>query len=246
MTADANKAHPHDPFLVEGCADGAEALAVLDGVARTYRSGAVEVEALKPLDLCVRRGDFLAVMGPSGSGKSTLLHVLGCLDRPTAGRYLLDGHDVARLSDRELAAVRNAVIGFVFQRFHLLADESARRNVELPLLYAGVARGERRQRASEALDSVGLSARMTHRPNQMSGGEQQRVALARALVKRPRLLLADEPTGNLDSKAGERVLQLIEDQSRAGTTVLMITHDPEVAARAEQTLLMRDGGLSRA
>ncbi|MDF1700546.1 MAG: ABC transporter ATP-binding protein [Planctomycetota bacterium] len=246
MTADANKAHPHDPFLVEGCADGAEALAVLDGVARTYRSGAVEVEALKPLDLCVRRGDFLAVMGPSGSGKSTLLHVLGCLDRPTAGRYLLDGHDVARLSDRELAAVRNAVIGFVFQRFHLLADESARRNVELPLLYAGVARGERRQRASEALDSVGLSARMTHRPNQRSGGEQQRVALARALVKRPRLLLADEPTGNLDSKAGERVLQLIEDQSRAGTTVLMITHDPEVAARAEQTLLMRDGGLSRA
>ncbi len=235
----------HDPLVVDGC-DPEQSLAVLEGVARTYRSGAVDVEALKPLDLCVRRGDFLAVMGPSGSGKSTLLHVLGCLDRPTAGRYLLDGHDVARLPDRELAAVRNAVIGFVFQRFHLLPDESARRNVELPLLYAGVARAERRQRASEALASVGLAERETHRPNQMSGGEQQRVALARALVKRPRLLLADEPTGNLDSQAGAKVLQLIEDESRRGTTVLMITHDPEVAARAEQTLVMRDGTMGHA
>ena len=142
----------HDPLVTDGCTPD-DALAVLEGVARTYRSGAVDVEALKSLDLCVRRGDFLAVMGPSGSGKSTLLHVLGCLDRPTAGRYLLDGHDVARLPDRELAAVRNAVIGFVFQRFHLLQDESARRNVELPLLYAGVPRPERRRRASEALDS---------------------------------------------------------------------------------------------
>ena len=245
-TANPGGAHAmHDPLVTAGC-ESEQALAVLEGVARTYRSGAVDVEALKPLDLCVRRGDFLAVMGPSGSGKSTLLHVLGCLDRPTAGRYLLDGHDVARLADRELAAVRNAVIGFVFQRFHLLPDESARRNVELPLLYAGISRAERRQRASEALASVGLAARETHRPNQMSGGEQQRVALARALVKRPRLLLADEPTGNLDSQAGAKVLQLIEDESRRGTTVIMITHDPEVAARAEQTLVMRDGQLGHA
>lgn len=243
MTVEPNGV-AHDPFAIDGCEAG-DALALLDGVSRTYRSGAGDVEALKPLSLCVHRGDFLAVMGPSGSGKSTLLHVLGCLDKPTTGRYLLDGHDVARLADRELAAVRNAVIGFVFQRFHLLQDESARRNVELPLLYAGISRAERQRRASEALDSVGLAARATHRPNQMSGGEQQRVALARALVKRPRLLLADEPTGNLDSQAGAKVLQLIEDESRRGTTVVMITHDPEVAGRAEQTLVMRDGTLGR-
>ncbi|MDA1195719.1 MAG: ABC transporter ATP-binding protein [Planctomycetota bacterium] len=234
---------PHDPLRVEDCDAGGEALALLEGAARTYRSGAVAVEALQPVNLCVRRGDFLAVMGPSGSGKSTLLHVLGCLDRPTAGRYLLDGRDVSALADRELAAVRNATIGFVFQRFHLLADESAVRNVALPLLYAGVGRVERARRAAEALESVGLGPRMAHRPNQMSGGEQQRVALARALVKRPRLLLADEPTGNLDTVSGERVLSLIQAENAQGTAVIMITHDPEVAARAETTLLMRDGRL---
>ncbi len=233
----------HDPFTIAGCHDAPDALAILDAAARTYQSGRVEVEALRPLDLCVHRGDFLAVMGPSGSGKSTLLHVLGCLDRPTAGRYLLQGRDVSRLSDRELAKVRNQTIGFVFQRFHLLRDESALRNVELPLLYAGTPRSERRSRAQAALDAVGLLERVDHHPGQLSGGEQQRVALARALVKRPRLLLADEPTGNLDTASGTRVLELIEEENERGTTVVLITHDPEVAARARTRLMMRDGSM---
>jgi len=236
----------HDPFTIDGCHDAPDTLAVLDGAARTYRAGSVEVPALRPLDLCVHRGDFLAVMGPSGSGKSTLLHLLGCLDRPSAGRYLLEGRDVSRLADRELAEVRNGTIGFVFQRFHLLRDESALRNVELPLLYAGTPRPERRRRAEAALVAVGLGERVRHQPGQLSGGEQQRVALARALVKRPRLLLADEPTGNLDTASGTRVLQLIEEENRRGTTVVLITHDPEVAARAAMRLVMRDGRMSRA
>jgi putative ABC transport system ATP-binding protein len=236
----------HDPFTISGCHDAPSTLAVLDGAARTYRSGHIDVEALRPLDLCVQRGDFLAVMGPSGSGKSTLLHVLGCLDRPTAGRYLLEGRDVSRFSDQELAEVRNHTIGFVFQRFHLLRDESARRNVELPLLYAGTPRAERRKRAEAALEAVGLAARVRHQPGQLSGGEQQRVALARALVKRPRLLLADEPTGNLDTASGTRVLELIEEENRRGTTVVLITHDPEVAARAALCLVMRDGRMALA
>jgi putative ABC transport system ATP-binding protein len=235
-----------NPLLLDGCADDPDALAVLEGAGRTYHAGRVPVEALKPQDLCVRRGDFLAVMGPSGSGKSTLLHVLGCLDRPTTGRYLLEGRDVSTLPDRELAGLRNATIGFVFQRFHLLADESARRNVELPLLYRGLARAERRRRAEEALEAVGLGERVRHRPGELSGGEQQRVALARALVKRPRMLLADEPTGNLDSTAGAHVLGLIEEENRRGTTVILITHDAEVAARASTLLGMRDGTLTLA
>ena len=237
---------PRDPLVLDGCEQAEDALAVLAGAGRTYHTGAIAVEALKPVDLCLHRGEFLAVMGPSGSGKSTLLHLLGCLDRPTTGRYLLEGRDVSRLADRELAAVRNATIGFVFQRFHLLRDESARRNVELPLLYAGMPRRERARRAAEALDAVGLGGRVRHRPGELSGGEQQRVALARALVKRPRLLLADEPTGNLDSVSGGRVLELIEEEGRRGTTIIMITHDPEVAARAQLQLTMRDGRLAPA
>jgi putative ABC transport system ATP-binding protein len=213
----------------------------LEGVAVTYRSGPVAVEALKPLDLEVSEGDYLAVTGPSGSGKSTLLHVLGCLDRPTAGRYLFEGRDVSHLPDRDLAALRGRSIGFVFQRFHLLRDETAARNVELPLLYAGVPRGERRQRALAALESVGLSARARHLPGQLSGGEQQRVALARALVKRPRLLLADEPTGNLDSAAGAVVMALFDRAHGAGTTVVLITHEAEVAAHAQRRLEIHDG-----
>ena len=213
----------------------------LDGAARTYRNGAVAVEALKPVDLTVAAGEYLAVTGPSGSGKSTLLHVLGCLDRPTAGRYLFEGRDVTALSDRDLAEVRNRRIGFVFQRFHLLRDETAVRNVELPLLYAGLPRAERRRRAAIALESVGLASRLSHRPGQLSGGEQQRVALARALVKDPSLLLADEPTGNLDSSAGGGVLSLVDTLNARGTAVIVITHDPQVAAHARRRLSIRDG-----
>jgi putative ABC transport system ATP-binding protein len=218
-----------------------EALVRLERAARTYHGGTVPVEALKPVDLEVRPGEYVAVTGPSGSGKSTLLHVLGCLDRPTSGRYLFDGRDVTQLADRDLAAVRNRGIGFVFQRFHLLRDENARRNVELPLLYAGLPRGERRKRAAEALDSVGLGQRLDHRPGQLSGGEQQRVALARALVKRPRLLLADEPTGNLDTVSGAAVLSLVDGLQASGVAVILITHDATVAARARRRLSIRDG-----
>jgi putative ABC transport system ATP-binding protein len=223
-----------------------DALLRLEGVARTYVSGPVAVEALRPVDLVVGRGEWLAVTGPSGSGKSTLLHVLGCLDRPSQGRYLLEGRDVATLDDGALAQVRNARIGFVFQRFHLLPDETAVRNVELPLLYAGVARALRRTRALAALEAVGLSARAGHVPGQLSGGEQQRVALARALVKRPGLLLADEPTGNLDSASGQRVLEILARENAAGTTVILITHDAAVAARARRRLEIRDGRVTEA
>ncbi len=217
------------------------ALVHMDGVARTYKSGAVEVEALKPVDLEFQPGEYVAVTGPSGSGKSTLLHMLGCLDRPSAGRYLLEGRDVSSLTDRQLAAVRNRTIGFVFQRFNLLRDESALRNVELPLLYGGLSRAERRRRATEALERVALGERITHYPGQLSGGEQQRVALARALVKHPKLLLADEPTGNLDSKAGGRVLELIDEENARGTTVVLITHDENVARHARRWLTIFDG-----
>jgi putative ABC transport system ATP-binding protein len=216
----------------------------LEGASKTYRSGPVPVHALLPTDLVVGAGEYVAVMGPSGSGKSTLLHLLGCLDRPTSGRYLLAGRDVSALADRDLAAVRNAYIGFVFQRFHLLRDEPAVRNVELPLMYAGLPRPERRRRALEALDRVGLAGRADHAPGELSGGEQQRVALARALVKGPRLLLADEPTGNLDSESGTRILSLVDAQSAMGTTVVLITHDPEVARHARRRLNLKDGRLS--
>jgi putative ABC transport system ATP-binding protein len=216
----------------------------LEAAARTYRTGAVAVEALKPVTLDVAAGEYVAVTGPSGSGKSTLLHVLGCLDRPTSGRYLLDGTDVTRMDDRALASVRNRMIGFVFQRFHLLRDETAVRNVELPLLYAGLPRGERRRRAAAALVSVGLGARLSHRPGQLSGGEQQRVALARALVKDPRLLLADEPTGNLDSASGAQMLALVDTLNAQGKTVVLITHDPTVAAHARRRLTIHDGVVS--
>ena len=218
-----------------------DALAVLDQVSRTYYAAGVPVQALRPTSLSIEPGEFLGITGPSGSGKSTLLHLLGCLDRPTRGRYLLRGQDVSALSDRELAAVRNETIGFVFQRFHLLPDESAVRNVELPLLYAGLRRAVRRRRALEALARVDLAARAHHEPGQLSGGEQQRVALARALVKRPALLLADEPTGNLDTSAGAVVLGHLETLRAEGTTVVLITHDPDVAARTARRLNIRDG-----
>lgn len=213
----------------------------LDGVGRTYTSSAVPVEALKATSLEIEAGAFMAIMGPSGSGKSTLLHILGCLDRPSFGTYHIDGRDVSSLTDYELARVRNQMIGFVFQRFNLLRDERAIRNVELPLLYGGLARRERRQRATEALERVGLGARVRHYPGELSGGEQQRVALARALVKRPKLLLADEPTGNLDSVSGKHVLEMVEGESERGTTVILITHDASIAAHAQRRLEILDG-----
>ncbi len=219
----------------------APVIAALEGASRTYRSRGVPVEALRSTDLQLRGGDYVAIMGPSGSGKSTLLHLLGCLDRPTAGRYLFEGCDVATVPDPELAALRGSRIGFVFQRFHLLRDENALRNVELPLLYQNLPRKERRARASAALERVGLGKRLTHRPGQLSGGEQQRVALARALVKRPSMLLADEPTGNLDSESGARVLELLDDVQASGTTVVLITHDVDVAAHARRRVTIRDG-----
>ena len=221
-----------------------DSLVLLEAASRTYRSGTIDVEALRSTTVSVERGEYVALTGPSGSGKSTLLHLLGCLDRPTAGRYVLDGRDVSRLSDAELAAVRNRTVGFVFQRFHLLRDETAARNVELPLIYSGISRAERQRRALAALDEVGLSARALHRPGQLSGGEQQRVALARALVKEPRLLLADEPTGNLDSTAGGSVLALIDTWNRKGVTVILITHDESVAAHARRRWSIKDGVLA--
>jgi len=213
----------------------------LDGLTKTYDLGSVSVRALDGVTLRIGEGDLVAITGPSGSGKSTLMHLLGCLDVPTAGSYRLAGHDVAHLDPDALAAVRNRHIGFVFQQFHLLATLTAWRNVELPLLYAGVERGERRERALVALDRVGLADRAGHRPGELSGGQQQRVAVARALVTEPELILADEPTGNLDSASTAEVLGLLEDLHAGGRTIVLITHEPDVAARAERTVVIRDG-----
>jgi putative ABC transport system ATP-binding protein len=212
------------------------------GITKVYRMEGVEVRALDGVDLSVDRGDSLAIMGPSGSGKSTLLGLLGGLDRPTSGSLAFEGRDVARLNDDELARVRNQVVGFVFQNFQLLPRTSALGNVGLPLVYRGLGRAERRRRATEALEAVGLAQRLQHRPSQLSGGEQQRVAIARALAAEPAMLLADEPTGNLDSRSGEEVLELLTRlRAERGVAVVVVTHDAGVAARFDHTLLVRDG-----
>jgi putative ABC transport system ATP-binding protein len=212
------------------------------GITKVYRMEGVEVRALDGVDLSVDRGDSLAIMGPSGSGKSTLLGLLGGLDRPTSGSLAFEGRDVARLDDDELARVRNQVVGFVFQNFQLLPRTSALGNVGLPLVYRGLGRAERRRRATEALEAVGLAQRLQHRPSQLSGGEQQRVAIARALAAEPAMLLADEPTGNLDSRSGEEVLELLTRlRAERGVAVVVVTHDAGVAARFDHTLLVRDG-----
>lgn len=211
-------------------------------VVRSYRMEGVQVEALRGVSLGIAEGEYVAVTGPSGSGKSTLMHLLGALDRPTSGRLLIGGRDTTRLDDAGLARVRGTEIGFVFQAFQLLARTSARDNVALPLVYRGVGRAERRRRAVEALEAVGLGHRLTHRPTQLSGGEQQRVAIARALVGEPRLVLADEPTGNLDTANGHEVLAVLERLNRErGVAVVLVTHDGEVAARATRLVRMRDG-----
>ncbi|HHQ41655.1 MAG TPA: ABC transporter ATP-binding protein [Chromatiales bacterium] len=214
----------------------------LEGIERVYRVGGQLVRALAGVDLEIAAGEYVSVMGPSGSGKSTLLHILGLLDRPTAGRYLLDGRDVTGLDEEEQARLRRETIGFVFQFFHLVPRLSALENVELPMQIAGLAPAERRPRAEAALAAVGLAERARHRPDQLSGGQRQRVAIARATVMRPRLILADEPTGNLDRASGREVVELLERLHRErGMTLVVVTHDPELGGRARRRLHMRDG-----
>ncbi|GAA1546196.1 ABC transporter ATP-binding protein [Dactylosporangium maewongense] len=210
-------------------------------VKKIYGQGETEVQALRGVSLTVERGDYVAIMGSSGSGKSTLMNILGCLDIPTTGKYLLDGVDVSRLNDRQLALVRNRRIGFVFQAFNLIARTTALANVELPLAYAGVRSAERRRRANLALAMVGLADRAGHEPNQLSGGQQQRVAVARALVTAPALVLADEPTGNLDTQSTSDVLAVFDRLSASGRTIVLITHEPDVAERAKRLIRLVDG-----
>ena len=216
----------------------------LDGVTKIYGNGEVKVRALGPVDLLVEEGDFVAIMGPSGSGKSTMMNILGCLDVPSTGRYTLDGIDVSKLRDNKLASIRNTRIGFVFQSFNLIARTSAARNVELPLIYAGE-RSRRRERALAALERVGLGERADHLPNQLSGGQQQRVAVARALVTNPAIILADEPTGNLDTTSTVEIMRLLTELNDAGRTVVLITHEPEVAEFAKRVIELRDGHIVR-
>ena len=230
--------------MTTATAPGAVPLLHMTGVRKTYDTGTIQVEALRGIDLDVNPGDYVAIMGPSGSGKSTLMHIIGCLDVPSAGSYFLGGHEVADMDERELAEVRNRQIGFVFQQFNLLASMTALRNVELPLVYAGVPRAERRARAQEALERVGLGHRLDHRPGELSGGQQQRVSVARALVTEPTLILADEPTGNLDSVSTRDVLSLLDDLHDAGRTIVLITHEADVAAHAETVWRIDDGLLS--
>jgi putative ABC transport system ATP-binding protein len=215
----------------------------LSGISRSYRVGGEAVHALVDVTEEIPTGEHVAIMGPSGSGKSTLLHVLGCLDRPDAGRYELDGRDVGRLDEGELSLVRRHTIGFVFQFFHLVPRLSAVENVELPMLFAGIPAAERRARALARLRAVELEGRARHRPDQLSGGERQRVALARATVLEPKLLLADEPTGNLDTASGRHVLELLERMNGSGLTLIVVTHDPAVARRAGRVLVLKDGSV---
>ena len=211
------------------------------GLTRSYEMGAEVVQALRGVDLEIRRNEYVAIMGPSGSGKSTLMNMIGCLDTPSGGEYWLSGQEVSRMADDALARVRNREIGFVFQTFNLLPRATALHNVELPLVYAGVSARDRRARAEEALTRVGLQDRMHHRPNELSGGQRQRVAIARALVNRPSILLADEPTGNLDSTTSEEIMRVFADLHREGQTVVMVTHEPDIAAHAARVVVLRDG-----
>jgi putative ABC transport system ATP-binding protein len=217
----------------------------IEGVTKLYRMGAETVHALRGVNVEIRRNEYLAIMGPSGSGTSTLMNMLGCLDTPTAGRYDFNGKNVAHMVDDELAEIRNREIGFVFQTFNLLPRSDALHNVELPLVYAGVGPAERRERALEALRNVGLGDRVHHRPNELSGGQRQRVAIARALVNRPSILLADEPTGNLDSRTGEEIMALFEQLYDQGNTIIVVTHEEDIARHARRIVRLRDGLIER-
>jgi putative ABC transport system ATP-binding protein len=230
-----------DRPLTAGALAGGQPVIAIDEVWKTYQMGPQQVHALRGLSLRVDRNEYVAIMGPSGSGKSTLMNVIGCLDTPTSGQYLLNGRDVSRLSDNDLAAVRNREIGFVFQTFNLLPRVNCLQNVELPLIYSGTNKRERRDRAAEALRSVGLGDRMHHRPNELSGGQRQRVAVARALVNRPSILLADEPTGNLDSRTSADIMRLFELLYRQGNTVIVVTHEEDIAQHARRIVRLRDG-----
>jgi len=208
---------------------------------KIYKTGSISVNALTDVNIEIKAGEFAAVMGPSGSGKSTLMNILGCLDRPTGGRYELDGEKIETLNDIQLASIRNKKIGFVFQSFNLLPRISALKNVELPMMYAGVSAKERKEKAIEALDRVGLSDRVNHKPNELSGGQKQRVAIARALVNNPAIILADEPTGNLDSKSGMEIMGIFQQLNREGATIILVTHEAEIAAHTKRMIAFRDG-----
>ena len=227
-----------------GVAPSSDWIIVTRGITRDYDMGGEIVHALRGIEMAVRRNEYVAIMGPSGSGKSTLMNLIGCLDTPSAGEYWLNGVLVSRMADDELARVRNREIGFVFQTFNLLPRATALQNVELPLVYAGVSSAERKARAKEALTRVQLADRMDHRPNELSGGQRQRVAIARALVNRPAILLADEPTGNLDSATSEEIMKVFEELAARGQTVIMVTHEADIAAHARRVVVLRDGRVS--
>jgi putative ABC transport system ATP-binding protein len=229
---------------MEGMAPGKDWIIVTRGLKREYDMGGEIVRALRGVDVAIRRNEYVAIMGPSGSGKSTLMNLIGCLDTPTAGEYWLNGQLVSKMSDDALARVRNKEIGFVFQTFNLLPRATALHNVELPLVYAGISSDERRRRAKRALESVQLEDRMHHKPNELSGGQRQRVAIARALVNSPSILLADEPTGNLDSQTSAEIMRVFEDLAKSGQTVIMVTHEADIAAHARRVVVLRDGLIS--
>ena len=226
--------------------DKNDAIAIrLRDIKKIYKMGGQELAALNGINLDIKRGEFAALMGPSGSGKSTLMNILGCLDRPTVGSYELEGKEVAHLSDDELAMMRNKHIGFVFQNFNLLSRISSLENVALPLVYAGVGASERRKRAQQVLEAVGLGDRAEHMPNELSGGQRQRVAIARALVNNPEIIMADEPTGNLDTKSTKEIMEIFQEMHGRGKTIILVTHEPEIAVCANRQLLVRDGVITR-
>lgn len=226
--------------------DKKDAIAIrLRDIKKIYKMGGQELAALNGINLDIKRGEFAALMGPSGSGKSTLMNILGCLDRPTVGSYQLESKEVAHLSDDELAVMRNKHIGFVFQNFNLLSRISSLENVALPLVYAGVGASERRKRAQEVLEAVGLGDRAGHLPNELSGGQRQRVAIARALVNNPEIIMADEPTGNLDTKSTKEIMEIFQEMHGRGKTIILVTHEPEIAVCANRQLLVRDGVITR-